>query len=144
MVYSTDDDLVYLRPNILNNGQASFAWAHERAYEDINTRIEAEWYIGVAAFHSIDYTTTAMDPTKLVATDLKQLSVYRALELIYVSLAKDVPTEDGPFQWASWARSQYEEEFARLVKIGFTYDWSGDGITQADKFQYGQRRLIRC
>lgn len=144
MVYSTDNDLVNLRPNILNNGQASFAWAHTQAYGIINTTIEAEWYIAACPMHSVDSSTTAMDVTKLDTTQLRQLSIYKALELIYISLAKDVPTEDGPFQWAAWARQQYEEELSRLLKIGFTYDWAGDGITQADKFEPYQPRLIRC
>lgn len=143
--YSTDADLVFLRPNILNNGQADFSWAHEQAYNDINRTLEAEWYISVAALHSVDYSITAMDATKLVAAELKQLSVYRALELIYISMAKDiVPGTDGPFAWAAWARQCYEEELARILKIGPSYDWKGDGITQADKFDTFQRKLIRC
>jgi len=142
--YSVDADLTNLRPNILNNGQAGFAWAHTQAYNDINNRIEAEWYMSAASGHSIDPNTTAMDLTKLVAAELKMLSIYRALELIYISMAKDVPTEDGPFQWAAWARNEYNIEFERLLKVGFSYDWAGDGITQADKFESYMPGLIRC
>ena len=143
--YSTDDDLVYLRPNILNNGQADFTWAHEQVYSIINSTLEAEWYFSVAPLHNVDPTETPMDVTLLVPAELKQLSVYRVLEMIYISLAKDiVPTQDGPVQWAGWARAQYEEELARVLKVGPSYDWGDDGITQADKFEPYQRKLIRC
>ena len=141
--YSTDGDLVYLRPNILNNGQADFAWAHNQAYEIINRTIEAEWWISVAPLHNINTAETAFDITKLDATQLKTLSVYKALSLIYTSLAKDIPTEDGPYQWHAHFREQYDEELSRLMKTGFNYDWEADGITAIDKFQPSTRRLLR-
>ena len=142
--YSIDKDLVNIRPNILNNGQADFTWAHEKAYDEINEVIEADWYMGAATFHNIDPHKTAMDVSLLDAEELKDLSVYKALEYIYISMAKDIiPGNDGPFAWAAWARQQYEDAMTRLLKIGPSYDWKDDGITQEDKFQPSDIRLIR-
>ena len=143
--YSTDKDINNLRPNILNNGQADFDWAHTMAYDEINSTLEAEWYMSVAPLHNVDTTQTGMDISKLVPAELKMLSVWKVYELIYISLAKDiVPTTDGPFAWAAWARQSYDEELARVLKVGPSYDWGGDGITQEDKFQPFSRKLIRC
>ena len=143
--YSTDKDLVYLRPNILNNGQADFSWAHEKAYDKINEIIEADWYLNAALTHNIDPRDVAMDVSLLDANELKEISVYKALEYIYISMAKDIgPTRDGMFQWAAWAAEQYKDSMTRLLKVGPTYDWDDDGITQKDKFEPIIRRIVRC
>jgi len=142
--YSVDTDLIKFRPNILNNGAYDTSWAHDEAYSLINTSLEAEWYIKEASNHNVDPSVTAMDVTRLRATQFKHLSVYKALELIYVSLTKDTPLDDGFYSWAAHFRKEYEAELNRLLKIGIEYDWDNDGITQADKFIPQRRNLEKC
>jgi len=142
--YSVDADLVNIRPNILNNGAYDTSWAHDMAYSLINTTLEAEWYITEAPNHGIAPTTTGMDVAKLNANQLKMVSVYKVLELIYLSLTKDTPLDDGFYAWAAHFRKEYDTELNTLLKVGVEYDWDDDGITQADKYIPQRRNQVRC
>jgi len=143
--YSIDTDLIKFRPNILNNGAYDTSWAHDEAYSLINTTLEAEWYMKEAPNHDVDPATTAMNVAKLRATQFKYLSVYKALELIYVSLTKDTPLDDGFYAWAAHFRKEYDNELQKILKIGVEYDWDATGtITQAEKYIPQRRNLEKC
>lgn len=143
--YSADTDLLKYRPNILNNGSFDTEWAHEEAFTLINSKIESQWYLQEALEHGVDPKATAMDVTLLDATQLVQLSTYKALELIYISLTKDADlTIDGNYKWAKHFADQYELELEKILKVGVRYDWADDGLTQEDKFLQQRRYLDKC
>jgi hypothetical protein len=148
MAYSTDDDLIQFRPQIMNNGVMDFTAFHQNTETFINTMLESEWYLSVAADRNVDPITAPFDPARMLASGalkLKYLSVCKVFEWVYLSLAKDTPTEDGYFQWATHYRQEFNDEWGRLLKAGIDYDWDNLGtITEDERFTQRHWNLKRC
>jgi len=146
-VYTTDEDLVAIRPDILSLGGQNFVdWSakHEEAFKLINRVLIGRWYKEAAADRGFDYRTTPFDPDKLQAADVTTLSAYKTLELIYIYLMTNTPKESGFERQATLFRNLYNEELRNVLAIGVSYDWDdSDTFTDAEVYDRVPRRLTR-
>jgi len=145
MAYSSDADLIKIRPNILDFGYDNYDDQHTEAKRQIDRDIEAGWYYSEAAIRGYSPTITRFDPTLISdASQLLILSCYKTLSLIYEFLAKDLP-EDGLSTMRDYYEKKYKEELAAVIGYGITYDWEDDGIDDSDlSTPTPPRRLHRC
>jgi len=143
--YSTDDDLLTIRPNILDFGVRDWEEKHVKAFNTINRVLIARWYKEVADEHGIDnWRETPFDPEKVDADQIKELSCYKTLELIYMHLMKDSPQADGFERQRGVYRDLYNEELRTLLATGLNYDWDDDDVIgDTEKYIVRQRRLVR-
>lgn len=144
-VYSDDDDLIAIRPNILQLGISGWDDKHEEAFGIINRTIIARWYKEVVAEHGVDWRVTEFDPDKVETGFLTRLSSYKTLELAYTFLMKD-SMEPDPFERQSdYFRKRYKEELDSVLSLGINYDWDDDDvISSSEKYQPRIRRLLRA
>jgi hypothetical protein len=131
--YCTDADLVALRPNILGLGVDSWSDEREKAYSTINRIVEARWYKKAAVELGYDPKLTSFDPSLVEEDSLKDLEVYKALELAYLHLMKGSSEEDGFERLAKKFRGFYNEELETVLAVGISYDFSGNGVFDADE-----------
>lgn len=142
--YSTDDDLVKIRPNILDLGQASWEDQHLQAFDLINRTLISRWYKLQAAEMGVDWYLTEFDPDLVDATQLVRLSCYKTLELAYEYLMKDTPDSDGFERHRALYAKKYSQELAELLALGINYDWDADDEIDTDeKYVTSPRRLYR-
>lgn len=147
MAYSTDSDLVAIRPNILELGQA--AWdtdpdMHAKAAEKINRTLVRRWYKSAASEHSLDWRDTEFDASLVEDGVLLDLSSYKTLELIYLYLMKDSPEPDGFEREMHLFRKLYNQELEEILASGIGYDWDGSGeVLDTEKYMRVPRRLKR-
>lgn len=144
MAYSTDADLIKIRPNIMALGVDDWSDMHNRAKTQIDQVLIARWYKTAASEHSLDYRDTEFDSDLVEDGILLDLSCYKTLELAYMYLMKDSPEPDGFERQMKLFRTLYNQELERLLAIGIGYDWAGDGaVTDTDKYLRVPRRLTR-
>ena len=143
--YSTDDDLVKIRPNILNLGQASWEEQHVEAFDIINRTLIARWYKDIATEHGVDWWLTEFDPDLVDTDQLTRLSCYKVLEIAYMYLMKDMPESDGFERHEKLFAKKYSQELNDLLGIGINYDWdANDEISSEEKYETTPRRLYRA
>jgi len=143
--YSTDDDLVKIRPNILTLGVSDWEEQHREAFSIINRVLISRWYREVAEDNDVDWRTTEFDPELVDVDQLLRLSCYKTLELIYMYLMKDSPEADGFERQMELFATKYNNELSELLALGINYDWDDDDSFASDeKYQPRQRRLVRC
>jgi len=143
-VYTTDDDLVLVRPNILELGVNDWEDQHKEAFKIINRILVSRWYREVAAEYGYDWRETVFDPEKIDTDQIKRLSVYKTLELIYLYLMKDSPEPDGFERQHKLFRELFNEELSNLLSSGINYDWDADDTIDSDEsYIPRQRRLER-
>jgi len=143
--YSDDDDLLKLRPNILQLGVTDWEDQHIEAFGIINRKLIADWYRQVAAEHDVEWRQVEFDPELIDADQINRLSCYKTLQLIYLHLMKDGPDEDGFERLSDRFLKLYNTELNELLAIGINYDWdSNDTISYEEKYQPSQRRLLRA
>lgn len=140
--YSTDTDLVKIRPNILNLGIPEWSDRHAEAKNIIDRRLIREWYKQAAVENGVDYTQTEFDPDNLEDGALTRLSCYKALELIYMFLMNDHPEEDGFERQMKTFRQLYNEEFKEIMSLGINYDWDEDGVVASNEMYHKTRRRL--
>jgi len=140
--YSTDADLVKIRPNILSLGVDDWTEQHKKAFAIINRVIELRWYKDAAKEYSLDWRDTAFSPDLVEDGYLKDLSVYKTFELAYLFLMKGT---DDPFEKQMKAfRDRYNEELKMVLAMGINYDWDGSGVVvDTERYQRTPRRLTR-
>jgi hypothetical protein len=144
-VYSTDDDLVKIRPNILSLGVSDWEEQHQEAFSIINRVLISRWYREVAEDNEIDWRETSFDAEKVDVDQLLRLSCYKTLELIYMYLMKDSPEADGFERQMNLFATKYNNELSELLSLGINYDWDDDDTIASDEsYQPRQRRLVRC
>jgi hypothetical protein len=144
-VYSTDDDLIKIRPNILELGVSDWEETHKESFSIINRVLIARWYRSVADEYDVDWRETEFDPDKMDVSQVTRLSSYKTLELAYLSLMKDAPEPDGFERECDLFRKRYNEELREVLSIGINYDWDEDDTISSDeKYQPSQRRLVRA
>lgn len=142
--YSTDDDLVKIRPNILDLGVSDWEEQHLEAFSIINRALISRWYKVIAAEHSIDWWLTEFSPDQVDVSQLLRLSCYKTLELAYTYLMKDGPDADGFERNAANFGKKYGQELKEVLSIGITYDWDDDDeYDTEEKFEPAPRRLYR-
>lgn len=143
--YSTDSDLVAIRPNILSLGVADWEAMNTEARGTIDASLESLWYRAEARDRAIDPDVTPMDHDLLDHDQLKKLSCYAAFSEIYLYLTKDTPEPDGFERHRQTFATLYQQELQNILTTGVEYDWdSSDTITPDEKFKPRLRRLGRA
>ena len=145
--YSGDTDLTKVRPNILGLGVSSWNDQHEAAQDYINRDLDTGWYRSAAQRLNIDFHVATFSPSLIldVSSQLKDLSVYKVLELVYEYLAKDA-MQDEFLDLSKLYMKKYEVELKRVISRGIDYDWDSSGLIETDE-RYTQkfsRRLTRA
>jgi hypothetical protein len=144
MAYSTDADIVKIRPNILQLGVSDWSDMHDEAESAINRTIIRRWYKDAAANYSLDWRDTEFDSSLVDSTQFLNLSCYKTLEYCYRYLMKDSEKPDGFERQMSLFRDMYNQELEEVLATGISYDWDGSGAaTDSEKFQRQPRRLTR-
>lgn len=145
--YSDDDDLISRRPNITNLGIAEWQLSHYKARDIVNRDIESGWYRKACESNNVDFRLTLFVPARMLnwSVQIKDLSVFKTLELVYEYLAKDV-TEDVFLSLSNKYAKKYEDELKRVIKAGIDYDWDADTFidTEEKSYQRLTRRLSRA
>lgn len=143
--YSTDDDLIKIRPNILDLGVSDWEDMSKETFSIINRTIEARWYRGVAIEHDVEWREVGFNPELIQAGQLVRLSCYKTLELVYLHLMKDTPEPDGFERQMKLFNKLYIAELDNLFASGINYDWDeSDTIEYDEKLFPRQRRLRRA
>jgi len=144
-VYSTDDDLVAIRSNILLLGVDDWEQKHIDAKIYIDKIIESQWYRTTALDNGIDYLETVFNADLLSdsGSQLKLLSCYKTLELIYVDLMKDTQEEDGFERHSKFFGKLFDKELKNVLSIGLDYDWNLSGSISSDERQQPKKRRLR-
>ena len=143
--YSDDDDLIKIRPNILELGVSDWEEQSIEAFSMINRILIAKWYKSVAAEHDVEWRETEFDPELVDETQLVRLSCYKTLELAYLYLMKDAPEPDGFERQMKIFKDRFNSELNDLMALGLNYDWDeSDSIEYDEKYYPRQRRLTRA
>jgi len=144
MPYSTDQDIAAIRPNILEFGVTDWTAMHVKAAEKINRTLIRRWYKTAAQEYSLDWRDNEFSSELIDANQVKDLSSYKALELIYLYLMKDSPEADGFEREMKIFRDLYNQELEEVLATGVNYDWDGSGaIVDTEKYHHVPRRLVR-
>jgi hypothetical protein len=135
--YSTDSDLAAIRPNIVSLAPTPPAnWNAQRAEaEDLMLRdLNLYWYRAESdrRFSLLGWTWNGLssqkpifDPAKLTTPgQLKRLSCYRTLALIYLFLQKDQKDPDAFERERSLFERLYQQELSAVAEQGLDYDWA--------------------
>jgi len=142
--YSTDLDLVDIRPNIMNLGVDSWTTKHTEAKRQIDRILEVRWYQAEAAEYGVNPESVPYDSDLLNSTQVKLLSCYKTLELIYEFLMKDTPDPDGFSRQMLHFRERFAQELQTLLSFGVEYDWDDDDeIAEAERLKTQRRTLKR-
>jgi len=143
MAYSTDADLVKIRPNIMSLGVSAWTDQHNESTAIINRALLA-WYNTEATKRG--YADIQFDSSKILnaSTQLKRLACYKTLELAYMYLMVDGVQEGGFRNEMTLFRELYEREFNAVLESGIDYDWDDDGaIDDYEATDAAPRRLVR-
>ena len=145
--YSVDADLQKRRPNILGLGVSSWPDQHTEAFDYINRDLDTGWYRNAATSRGVDYHVAKFAPSLILDVDsqLKDLGVYKTLELIYEFLAKDSVQDEFSSLSKNYMK-KYEVELKRVISRGIDYDWDGSGLIESDEAYTPapSRRLTRA
>lgn len=145
--YSEDLDLISIRPDILNLGVEEWSEKHDAAKIIIDRAIDRKWYRSIALDNNVDYRDVPFDSDYLgnSGEQLKTLSCYKTLELIYLNLQKNTPEDDGFERQRKLFKGLYEDEFSDVVDSGLDYDWNRSGdIVLDEQLQTKKRRVRRA
>jgi|GEM_PF-1027010 hypothetical protein len=137
MAYSSDADLIKAQKDIMSLGVLSWEAQHSEAALIIDRALRVQWYEPLARYPRDDssglavsggFTYEQFDPEKLLdLLQLKRLSVYKTLELSYLSVMMD-STENNPFKMKmEMFKELYDIELVAVLQAGITYDWDGSG-----------------
>lgn len=146
MAYCTDEDLVKIRPRILDLGVTNWDDQIEEADSIINRVLEVRWYRQACREYNLDYREYPYDADLMLNAEdqLTRLGCYKTLQLIYLYLAKDSPEADAFERNAASFQKLYTTELADVLAQGIDYDWdSSGGISTTEKRMPSMRRLKR-
>lgn len=142
--YSNDNDILEIRANILKLGVDDWTSKHQEAFGLINRVLNKRWYEQAASEQGLDWREILFDPEKVNIEEVKRLSCYKTLELVYLYLMNDSPNPDGFERQVKIFRDLYNEEFQIIIGVGLSYDWDADQISDIEeKFIRFPRRLRR-
>lgn len=143
--YCTEDDLVLIRPDVLDLGVASWLDQITEAGKVIDRAIEVQWYRRIAEENNIDWRTTTFDRDLLLNADsqLTRLGCYKSLEYIYLYSRKH--RKDDAFEEERLLfRDMYSDELKEVLLAGIDYDWDSSGALETTETSIQQvRRLVR-
>jgi hypothetical protein len=144
--YCTDDDLVELRPDILNLGVSGWDEQIEEAGKVIDRALQAKWYKAQADEYGLDWREEPFDRDKLLnaAEQLTRLGTYKSLELAYLHLMKN-QVEDAFRTQMLLFQKLYARELEEVLLAGLDYDWDASGaLASSETLAPRIRRLERC
>ena len=143
--YSDDDDLIKIRTNILSLGVTDWEDKHIESKEIIDRAIASKWYRTVASDNNIEYLTVPFDSDFLLndGEQLKRLSCYKTLQLIYLDLTKETPEEDGLERQSNNFAKLYASELKEVLSAGLDYDWDRSGAISFDEKEQTKKRRLR-
>jgi len=143
--YCTNEDLVKVRPAILDLGVADWATQILKAGVEIDRSVESLWYRRNAEDTSIDWRVTPFDRALLLnaVEQLTTLGVYKSLEHIYLYLMKHSSQDVFKGEMETF-RDRYKVELKEVLLFGLDYDWDQDGtVDPAESKVRETRRLSR-
>lgn len=140
--YSTDANLIGIRPKCLSFGITDATTYHARAKVIIDRIIEQKWYRPEATDRGYIFEDTPFAADQLEPTQMVYLSSYKTLELLYMALMKTAPEADGFERLAGIYREEFDKELQSLLSLGITYDWDDDdSYSEAERISTQRRRL---
>jgi len=142
--YCDSDDLVLIRPNILELGVLDWSDQIVEAGKIIDRAIEVKWFRRIAEENNLDWRVTTFDRDNLSSAEnqLTRLGCYKSLELIFMYLMKHRANDAFANERKLFA-DLYKEELHEVLLAGLDYDWEGDGL-DSDEMSIPQvRRLVR-
>ena len=145
-MYCDSDDLAAYRPNIHDLGVPDWTPTIIEGDTIINRAIELLWYRPQCREYNIDHRSTVFNSDLFLdVTQLRRLSVFKALELAYLFLMKDAIEPDAFERQKGTFKGMYQEELKEVLTAGLDYDWDGSGdIADTEKSAPQLRRLQRC
>ena len=143
--YSDDNDLLKIRANILSLGKTEWLDKHAEAKEIIDRVVSSKWYRTVASDNNIDYLDVPFDSDYLLneGEQLKRLSCYKTLQLIYLDLMKELSEEDGFERYSNKFENHYDKELTEVLSAGLDYDWNKSGAITSDEREQPKKRRLR-
>lgn len=136
MAYSSDTDLQAYQPDILDLGIASFTAEHDLAKADIDRELQVKWFDKI-------YGHKVFDESRLVASQLKALSVYLVLWKYVLPKLSNWVDSDRFMAMIEFYKTRYNDELNELIAVGIQYDQDGDGTVQQDEVIPASTRLRR-
>ena len=151
--FSTDADLQFYQPDILEFGITSFTSPndyHAQAREDIERDLRDKWWgiyqnnitRDIAHLGSIE-----MDGTLLTDAQWKRCSVFRVIGFYATPQLTKFNSDDNKDRFQvmlDYYQQAYHAEFGAVLRDGVEYDDNNDGtITSSEKEPYERLRLIR-
>ena len=141
--YSTDDDLLEVRQDILSLGVSDWSTQHAEAKLLIDRDIEINWYRDAALQRGISPDEAPFDADLiLIPNQLKRLSVYKVLELAYLYLEHQYES-DPLMSKTNRFKQLYNDEFKAVTTKGLSYDWDASGEIGADESNQRSPRVLR-
>lgn len=143
--YCSDDDLIEVRPDVLDLGVSSFDDQIEEAGLLIDRVLESRWYRPIQKNQGVDWRTTQFNRDSLLSmtSQLKRLGVFKTLELAFTILMKH-RKEDAFDDERKLFKEKYLEELEEVLLFGIDYDWDDDDELQdAERAIPEVRRLTR-
>lgn len=135
MNYSTDTDLVALRPDILSLGVEKWTPQHDESKRVIDRVLEFKWYRNAAEDNGVNWRDAPFNPDNIdnPAEQLKRLSSYKALELCYEYLMQAAPEPTAFSALRDLFAKKYKEELSDVLGAGIDYDWTESGAISAEE-----------
>ena len=151
--FSTDTDLQFYQPDILEFGVASFSSPnnyHAQAREDIERDLRNKWwgiYVNNTQRDITTLTTIEMDGSKLTDAQWKRCSVFRVIGFYATPQLTKFNSDDNKDRFQvmlDYYQKAYYAEFSEVLRDGVEYDDNNDSIIyNAEKEPYERLRLIR-
>jgi len=151
--FSTDTDLQFYQPDILEFGITSFTSPndyHAQAREDIERDLRDKWWgiyqnnitRDIAHLGSIE-----MDGTLLTDAQWKRCSVFKVIGFYATPQLTKFNSDENKDRFQvmlDYYQQAYHAEFGAVLRDGVEYDDNNDGtVTTAEKEPYERLRLIR-
>jgi hypothetical protein len=151
--FSTDADLQFYQPDILEFGIANFTSPndyHAQARDDIERDLRNKWwgiYVNNTQRDITTLTTIEMDGSKLTDAQWKRCSVFRVIGFYATPQLTKFNSEDNKDRFQvmlDYYQKAYYAEFSEVLRDGVEYDDNNDSIiSNAEKEPYERLRLIR-
>ena len=151
--FSTDADLQFYQPDILEFGIASFTSPndyHAQARDDIERELRNKWW-GIYQNNSQrDITSLGsieMDGSLLTDAQWKRCSVFRVIGFYATPQLTKFNSDDNKDRFQvmlDYYQKAYYAEFSEVLRDGVEYDDNNDSvISNSEKEPYERLRLIR-
>ena len=136
-MFATNDDLTVYIQDIFDHGVSDWSDELALAETDVTNQIRIRYW---DKFED----KAQFDKTKLVETQWKPATVYRALSAYILPKLSTCRLDDTFMEQTAFYKTQYAEEINTQFQLGIEYDSDGDGaITAAEITTMTQTRLYR-